>query len=108
MNMTASQAVECFLRMGVGAYETPAAMANGLFKRLEIEGYAIVKASAPSRIVSMTNPMQEQIDRVWIAIERELQHLGDADIRAGLAWIDPPEQEAIALAAINAMKELNP
>jgi hypothetical protein len=46
--------------------------------------------------------MSEQEGKVWSAIETALNAVGDADIRAGLAWITEDGKVTVAQAAIAA------
>lgn len=48
--------------------------------------------------------MSEKERKVWAAIEDALHAVGDADIRAGLAWINDEGKQKVAQAAIEAMK----
>jgi len=48
--------------------------------------------------------MTELEQKVWKAIEEALFREGDADIRAGLAWLEEDGEQRIAQAAIEAME----
>jgi hypothetical protein len=49
--------------------------------------------------------MSDVSERVAKAITDALQEHGDSDIKAGLAWLKPDQEAAIAAAAIKAMRE---
>jgi hypothetical protein len=49
--------------------------------------------------------MSEMVDRVKQAIMDDLRELGDADVKAGLGWLTDEQRNAVARAAITAMRE---
>lgn len=59
------------------------------------------KSDSPSMAPESAN----MVERVWEAINEALHLHGNSDIHAGLAWLSREGEAAVAIAAIEAMRE---